>query len=86
MQGIIDELTETAEEAIEQAAAEAAKAAAMASIRRETEAWAQAQHWQGQYRATKRAGIKTAVLTGVICFLGGLAIGAGGVLIIQGGR
>jgi hypothetical protein len=88
---IVEELSEAAEEAIEQAAAEAAKAEALASLEREASllqakalAVREAQHWQGEYRDAKKAGIKTAVITGVICFFGGLALGAGTVVIIGG--
>ncbi|GHU77986.1 hypothetical protein FACS189462_1380 [Spirochaetia bacterium] len=83
---LIEDLTAAAEEAIEKAAAEAAKAAALASIDAQAKAWAEAQHWQGEYTEAKRQGIKNAVIAGVICFFSGLAIGAGGVLIIQGSR
>jgi hypothetical protein len=84
VQEIVEELSEAAEQAIEQAAAEGAKASAIAAIQRETAAWARAQYWQGEYQIAKKAGIKTAVITGVICFFGGLAVGAGGALILQG--
>ncbi|GHU92605.1 hypothetical protein FACS189479_02090 [Spirochaetia bacterium] len=83
---LIEDLTQAAEEAIEKAAAEAAKAAALASIDAQAKAWAEAQHWQGEYTEAKQRGIKNAVIAGVICFFSGLVIGAGGVLIIQGSR
>jgi hypothetical protein len=90
---LIEELSEAAEEAIERAAGEAAKAASLAqassylaSLEREAAAVREALRWQGEYRNVKSAGIKTAVLTGVICFFGGLAVGAGGIAIIQGSR
>jgi septal ring factor EnvC (AmiA/AmiB activator) len=88
---LIEELSAAAEEAIERAAAEAAKAAALASLEREATAVREAAHlqaeairWQGEYQTAKKAGIKTAVLTGVICFFCGLAVGAGTVAIIGG--
>jgi hypothetical protein len=88
---LIEELSEAAEEAIERAAAEAAKAAVLASLEREASlaqarslAIREAQRWQGEYRNARSAGIKTAVITGVICFFGGLAVGAGTVAIIGG--
>jgi hypothetical protein len=81
---LIEELSVAAEEAIERAAAEAAKAAALASLDREAVAIREAQRWQMEYRNAKRAGVKTAVITGVICFFGGLAAGAGTVAIIGG--
>jgi hypothetical protein len=73
---LIEDLTEAAHEAIEQAAAEAAKAAAMASLERESAAiretsllQAEAQRLQGENGALRKSRIKTAVVTGVICFL-----------------
>jgi L-lactate utilization protein LutC len=79
---LIEELSEAAEEAIEKAAAEAARAAVIASLDQEASllqakalAVREAQHWREEYHAAKTAGIKTAVITGVICFLGGLAVG-----------
>jgi hypothetical protein len=83
---MIEELTEAAEEAIETAAAEAAKAAVMASLEREAAAIREAQQWRGEYGALKSKSFKNAAITGVICFLSGFALGAGSVLIIQGGR
>jgi anti-sigma factor RsiW len=73
---LIDDLSEAAKAAIEKAAAETAKAAALASLEREAAAIREAQKWKGEAEAMKRAGIKNAVLTGVICFLGGLAVGS----------
>jgi hypothetical protein len=83
---LIEDLTGAAEEAIERAAAEAAKAAALAGIEREATALREAQQWEREYRDARSRGVKNAVITGVICFFSGLVIGAGGVLIIQGGR
>jgi hypothetical protein len=73
---MIEELTETATEAIETAAAEAAKAAALASLEREAAALVEARRWQTEYRGARRAGIKAAVITGVICLLSGFVVGA----------
>ena len=81
---LIENLTGAAYEAIEQAAAEAARAAALASLDRELAAVSEAQRLQGENSRLKQSRVKTAVLTGVICFFGGLAVGAGGVLIIGG--
>ena len=81
---LIEDLTGAAQEAIEQAAAEAAKAAALASLEREAAAIREAQRLQGENNRLKQSRVKTAVITGVICFFGGLAVGAGGVLIIGG--
>jgi hypothetical protein len=83
---LIEDLTVAAEEAIERAAAEAAKAAALAGIEREAAALREAQQWQRQYQDARSRGVRNAVIAGVICFFSGLVIGAGGVLIIQGGR
>jgi L-lactate utilization protein LutC len=88
---LIEDLTEAAEEAIERAAAEAAKAAALASLEREAAAIREAARqqaevirWQSEAEAAKRNGIKNAVIAGVVCFLGGLAVGAGTILIFEG--
>jgi hypothetical protein len=83
---LIEDLTGAAHEAIEQAAAEAAKAAALASLERESAAIREAQYLQGENSRLRQSRVKTAVVTGVICFFGGLAFGAGGIAIIQGGR
>ncbi|GHV96499.1 hypothetical protein AGMMS50293_28190 [Spirochaetia bacterium] len=89
---LIDDLTTAAEEAIEKAAAEAAKAAALAALEREAAAireaaqqQAEASKWRSEAETVKRNGIKNAVIAGVICFLGGAAVG-GGVIAIYGGR
>ena len=93
---LIDEISEAALAAIEQAAAEAAKAATLAAIEREaavireaayqqTEALRWRQEADVQSRTvvtTKQAGVRNAILTGVICFLGGFAIGISSTLII----
>jgi hypothetical protein len=81
---LIDDLSEAAKEAIEQAAAEAAKAAVLASLNREMAAMAEAQRLQGENSRLKQSRVKTAVVTGVICFFGGLAIGAGTTAILAG--
>jgi hypothetical protein len=83
---LIEDLTGAAREAIEQAAAEAARAAALASLNREMAAMAEAQRLQGENSRLKQSRVKTAVLTGVICFFGGLAVGAGGIALLQGVR
>jgi hypothetical protein len=84
VQGMIEELTETAKEAIETAAAEAARTAVLASLEREAKAVKEAEHWRGEYRAVRKAGIKNAVLAGVICFFAGAVAGSGAVLIFGG--
>jgi hypothetical protein len=83
---LIDDLTGAAHEAIEQAAAEAARAAALASLDREMAAMAEAQRLHSENSRLKKSRVKTAVVTGVICFFGGLAVGAGGIAILQGVR
>jgi malonyl CoA-acyl carrier protein transacylase len=87
------ELSIAAEEAIEGAAAEAAKAATLAALDREgtarreaAAALVEARRWEQQYRDVKMAGMKRTVITGVICFLSGFAIGAGGILIFGGNQ
>jgi hypothetical protein len=79
-------LTGAAHEAIEQAAAEAAKAAVLASLNREMAAVAEAQRLHSENSRLRQSRVKTAVVTGLICFFGGLAAGAGGIAIIQGAR
>ena len=83
---LIEDLTGAAEEAIEQAAAEAARAAALASLERELAAVSEAQRLQGENSRLKQCRVKTAIVTGVICFFGGLAVGAGGIALLQGVR
>jgi hypothetical protein len=87
---LIDELTVAAYEAIEQAAGEAAKAAILAGLERETAALHKMQRWrkeaeikQQTITETKRAGVKNAVIAGLICFVGGFALGVGGVIAIS---
>ncbi|GHV80636.1 hypothetical protein AGMMS49944_24270 [Spirochaetia bacterium] len=86
---LIDDITTAAVEAIEQAAAEAAKAAAIAGIEREAvllrdraAAVREANHWKTEYKMVKGRGVRNMVITGVVCLLGGLAIGIGGGLIL----
>jgi hypothetical protein len=83
---LIEDLTGAAREAIEQAAAEAARAAALASLEREAAAVREAQRLQGENSRLKQSRVKTAVVTGAVCLFGGLALGAGGIAILQGGR
>ena len=83
---LIEDLTGSAREAIEQAAAEAARAAALASLEREAAAIREAQRLQGENSRLKQSRIKAAVITGVVCFFCGLAVGAGGIAILQGVR
>jgi hypothetical protein len=81
---LIEDLTAAAVEAIEQAAGEAAKAAALASLEREAAAIREARRLQGENRRLQQGRVKTAIVTGVVCFFGGLAIGAGATAILTG--
>jgi hypothetical protein len=81
---LIEDLTTAAVEAIEQAAGEAAKAAALASLEREAAAVREARQLQGENSRLKQSRSKTAIIAGAICFLGGLAIGAGTTAILAG--
>jgi hypothetical protein len=90
---MIEELSGAAQEAIERAAGEAAKAAALAALEREASllqakelAVREAQRLQGENSRLKQSRVKTAVVTGAVCFFGGLTIGAGGIAILQGAR
>jgi hypothetical protein len=83
---LIEDLSEAAEEAIERAGGEVARATALASLEREAAAIREAARLREENSGLKRGKVKTAVVTGVICFLGGLTIGAGGIAIIQGVR
>ena len=73
---LIDELTEAAYEAIDMAAAEATRAAVIASIEREAAALQEMQKWRNEAAALKQSKIKTAIITGLICFLTGLTTGS----------
>ena len=72
---LIDELTEAAYEAIDMAAAEATRAAVIASIEREMAAMREAERWRIVAAAEKQSKVRTAIITGVICFLTGFATG-----------
>ena len=86
---LIEDLTEAAKEAIEKAAAEAARAATLASVDRESTALreaslqrtealrqqAEALRWQTEAETRKRAGVKNAIISGFVCFVGGLFVG-----------
>ena len=86
---LIDDLTVIALEAIEQAAGEAARAAFLQSLEREAEAireaarqQAEAQRLRSEAEILRRAGIRNNVLIGVLCFIGGLAVGVVGTVLI----
>jgi hypothetical protein len=81
---LIEDLTMAAVEAIEQAAGEAARAAALASLEREAAAVREARRLQEENRRLQQSRVKTAIVTGVACFLGDLAIGAGATAILTG--
>jgi len=79
---LIDDLTVIALEAIEQAAGEAARAAFLQSLEREAETMKEASRQQAENQRLRneaeifrRAGIRNAVITGIVCFVGGLVIG-----------
>jgi 3-oxoacyl-ACP reductase-like protein len=76
MDMLIEDLTEAAHEAIEKAAAEAARAATLASLDREMAAMAEAQRLHSENSLLKKSRVRTAIVTGVICFFGGLAVGS----------
>jgi hypothetical protein len=87
---LIDEISQAAYEAIEQAAGEAAKAAILAGLDRETAAIRETQHWRMEAELrqqaiveTKKRGSKNAVITGLVCFVTGLVVGAGGVILMR---
>jgi len=80
---LIDEISEAALEAIDQAAAEAARAAALAAIEREAAALREAQQWRLEAETARRNGRKNAFIVGLVCFLGGLAVGVCGTLAIS---
>jgi hypothetical protein len=84
----MEALREGAETAIENAAAEAAKAEALAAAEREAalarlqrETAAEAEKWKAEYRRARSGKIKTAIITGLVCFAAG-AIGGGTAAII----
>jgi hypothetical protein len=80
---LIEDLTAAAIEAIEQAAGEAARVAALASLEREAAAVREARRLEGENRRLQQSRVKTAIVTGVVCFFGGLAIGAGATAILN---
>jgi hypothetical protein len=83
---LIEDLTVAAEEAIEQAAAEAARAAMLASLDREMAAARETRRLLEENGVLRKSRVKVAVITGAVCFFGGLAAGACGVMLIGGIR
>jgi hypothetical protein len=88
---LIEDLTAAAVEAIEQAAGEAAKAATLAAVEREAAAvrgaahlQAEALRLQGENIRLKQSRAKTAIVTGIVSFFGGLALGAGIMALLAG--
>jgi hypothetical protein len=86
---LVDEISEAAYEAIEQAASEAARAAAIEALEREAALLRQSQYWKNEaekqmqeVKAAKKAGNKNTLIAALTGFLSGLALGAGGILII----
>jgi len=80
---LIDELTVIALEAIEQAAGEAARAAFLQSLEREAEVLRENQRLRNEAEILRKAGIRNNVLIGVLCFVGGLAVGITGTVLIS---
>jgi hypothetical protein len=72
---LIDEISQAALEAIEQSAGEAAKAAVLANLEREASILRDVQIWQTEAEKAKKAKLKTAFFTGIICFLSGFTTG-----------
>jgi len=72
---LIDEISEAALEAIEQAAGEAARAAVLSMLEREAAALRQAQMLRIEAEQMRKTGVRNAVITGLVCFVGGLVIG-----------
>jgi len=72
---LIDDITEAAYEAIDQAAAEAARAAVLASLEREAAAIREAQRWRLEAEQRRKKGIWGAVITGLVCLVGGFVVG-----------
>ena len=72
---LIDEISEAALEAIEQAAGEAARAAVLAMLEREAAALRQAQMLRIEAEQMRKTGVRNAVITGLVCFVGGLVTG-----------
>jgi uncharacterized protein GlcG (DUF336 family) len=81
MEQLIEDLTGAAHEAIEQAAGEAARATALASLEREAAMVRETQQLQTEVDRLRQSRVKIAMLTGIICFFGGLAIGATAILM-----
>jgi len=79
---LINEISEAALEAIDKAAGEAAKAAVLSVIEREASALYEAERLRFEMEATKKTGVKNAVITGVVCFLSGFITG----IIIGGSK
>jgi DNA-binding transcriptional ArsR family regulator len=83
---LIDEISEAAHKAIEQAAGEAARAAALAALEREVALSREIYRWKAEAETQKKEGRKNAIIAGLACLVGGLAIGIGGTIYIGGAR
>ena len=88
---LIEEIREAAHEAIEQAAGEAARAAFLESVEREAAALHEAQKWRIEAQRNlqaandaRRARVKNVLLAGIVCFVGGFAIGVTGSFMFGG--
>ena len=84
---LIEEISGAAHEAIENAAGEAAKAAFIECAGREAAAYYEAERYRLEVETLKTSQKNTRkniLITGVICLLSGLTLGAGGVLLFGG--
>jgi hypothetical protein len=86
---LVDEISEAALEAIEKAAGEAAKAAVLSMVEREAVLLREMNRWRIEadiqtlaVMQAKRNGTKNTIIAGLVCLLGGLAVGVTGTLII----
>jgi len=87
---LIEDLTTAAHEAIEQATAEGARAAALALLEREAEALQaqaalvrEAEQLKNEVDTAKRAGVKNAIIAGLVCLIGGVGVGIAGTILIS---
>ena len=78
---LIDEISEAALEAIEQAAGEAARAAVWSMLEREAALLRETQRLRIEAEGMRTQGRKNTVITGLVCFIGGLFIGVSGTLL-----
>jgi len=72
---LIDDISKAALESIDKAAGEAAKVAVLDFIEREAAALKEAERLRLEIETVKKKLVKTAVITGAVCFLSGFAAG-----------